>query len=119
MKKTVVLGASPKPIRYSYTAVQQLSSKGYEAVPIGVRDGDIGGIEIIKGTPEVEGVHTITLYLSPARQPQYYDYIFSLNPKRLIFNPGTENLELIQMAKDRDINVEVGCTLVMLSVGNY
>jgi predicted CoA-binding protein len=119
MKKTVVLGASPKPIRYSYTAVQQLSSKGYEAVPIGVRDGDIGGIKIIKGTPEVEDVHTITLYLSPPRQPQYYDYIFSLNPKRLIFNPGTENLELIQMAKDKGVEVEVGCTLVMLSVGSY
>jgi predicted CoA-binding protein len=119
MKKTVVLGASPKPIRYSYAAVQQLASKGHEAVPIGVRDGEIEGIEIIKGTPEVEGVHTITLYLSPPRQPQYYDYIFSLNPKRLIFNPGTENLELIQMAKDKGIGVEVGCTLVMLSVGNY
>ena len=119
MKKTVVLGASPKPIRYSYTAVQQLTSKGHEAVPIGIKDGEIGGIEIIKGTPELEDVHTITLYLSPPRQPQYYDYIFSLNPKRLIFNPGTENLELIQMAKDRDVDVEVGCTLVMLSVGNY
>ncbi|WP_282783913.1 CoA-binding protein [Phaeodactylibacter xiamenensis] len=119
MKKTVVLGASPKPIRYSYAAVQQLTSKGHEAVPIGVKDGEIDGIEIIKGTPEVEDVHTITLYLSPARQPQYYDYIFSLNPKRLIFNPGTENLDLIQLAKDKGVDVEVGCTLVMLSVGNY
>lgn len=119
MKKTVVLGASPRPIRYSYTAVRQLASKGHETVPVGVRDGDIDGIKIIKGTPEVEHVHTITLYLSPPRQPQYYDYILGLNPKRLIFNPGTENLELIQMAKDKGIEVEVGCTLVMLSVGNY
>ncbi|KGE87325.1 CoA-binding protein [Phaeodactylibacter xiamenensis] len=119
MKKTVVLGASPKPIRYSYAAVQQLTSKGHEAVPIGVKDGEIDGIEIIKGTPDVEDVHTITLYLSPPRQAQYYDYIFSLNPKRLIFNPGTENLDLIQLAKDKGVDVEVGCTLVMLSVGNY
>ncbi len=119
MKKTVVLGASPKPIRYSYSAVEQLKSKGHEAVPIGIKDGSIAGIEIVKGTPEVEGVHTITLYLGPQRQPPYYEYIFSLKPKRIIFNPGTENMELIQMAKERGVEVEVGCTLVMLSLGNY
>ena len=119
MKKTLVLGASPKPIRYSYAAVQRLASKGHETVPIGIKDGEIEGIEIIKGTPSVDGVHTITLYLSPPRQPQYYDYILGLNPKRIIFNPGTENLELIQMAKDKGIEVEIGCTLVMLSVGSY
>jgi uncharacterized protein len=119
MKKTVVLGASPKPIRYSYSAVEQLKSTGHEAVPIGIKDGRIAGIEIIKGTPELEGVHTITLYLGPQRQPPYYDYIFNLKPKRIIFNPGTENMELIQMAKERGVEVEVGCTLVMLSLGNY
>jgi len=119
MKKTVVLGASPKPIRYSYAAVQQLTSKGHEAVPIGIKDGEIEGIDIIKGTPEVEGVHTVTLYLSPPRQPTYYDYILDLKPQRIIFNPGTENPELIQLAKERGIEVEVGCTLVMLSIGNY
>jgi predicted CoA-binding protein len=119
MKKTVVLGASPKPIRYSYSAVEQLTSKGHEAVPIGIKDGAIAGIEIIKGTPEVDDVHTVTLYVGPKRQPPYYDYIFNLKPKRIIFNPGTENPELIQLAKDRGIEVEVGCTLVMLSIGNY
>ena len=119
MKKTVVLGASPKPIRYSYAAVQQLTARGHEAVPVGIKEGNIEGIEIIKGQPEVDGVDTVTLYLNPKRQEDYYDYIFSLKPKRIIFNPGTENLELIQMAKDRGVDVEVGCTLVMLSVGNY
>jgi len=119
MKKTVVLGASTNPIRYSFTAVRQLNQSGHEVVPVGIKNGDIDGIAIENGTPEIEGVHTITLYLNPARQVQYYDYILGLKPKRLIFNPGTENLELIQMAKKEGIEVEIGCTLVMLSVGNY
>lgn len=119
MKKTVVLGASPKPIRYSYAAVQQLSGKGHEVVPVGVKEGEIEGIAIQRGQPEVEAVDTVTLYLNPKRQEAYYDYILGLKPKRIIFNPGTENLELIQRAKDEGIEVEVGCTLVMLSVGTY
>ncbi len=119
MKKTVVLGASANPIRYSNAAVRQLLSGGFDVVPVGIKDGEIDGAAIQKGQPAVDDVHTITLYLNPQRQKEYYDYILSLNPKRIIFNPGTENFELARLAREKGIETEMGCTLVMLSIGNY
>lgn len=119
MKKTLVLGASPNPSRYSFTAVRTLKNSGHEAIPVGVKDGQIEGIDIEKGLPEHEGVHTITLYLNPKRQEQYYDYILGLKPQRIIFNPGTENPELMQLARNNNIEVEMACTLVMLAIGDY
>ncbi|MCB0661415.1 MAG: CoA-binding protein [Saprospiraceae bacterium] len=118
-KKTVVLGATPNKTRYAYTAVNSLSRAGHEAVPIGIKTGDIEGIEIMNGTPEVDGVDTVTLYLGAERQKPYYDYIFSLHPKRIIFNPGTENPELEAIAAQKGIETINGCTLVMLAIGNY
>ncbi|MEN0004315.1 MAG: CoA-binding protein [Bacteroidota bacterium] len=118
-KKTVVLGASTNPARYSNTAVHNLTTNGHEVVPVGIKKGSIAGIDIQNGRPEVAGVDTITLYLNPTRQKDYYDYILSLQPKRIIFNPGTENPELVQLAKAKGIEVEIACTLVMLSVGTY
>lgn len=117
--KTVVLGASNNPIRYSYTAVKQLLHRGHEVIPVGIKKGAIEGVPIQNGTPELEDVHTITLYLNPQRQKEYYDYILGLQPQRIIFNPGTENPELLQLAKEQGIETEIACTLVMLSVGNY
>ncbi len=119
MKKTVVLGATPNPSRYAYLAVQRLLSKGHEVVPIGLRKGEVEGLTIQNYHTEVSDVDTITFYLNPDNQRPYYDYIFSLNPKRLIFNPGTENRELMRMAREKGIEVEAGCTLVMLSIGDY
>ncbi|MGK0364420.1 MAG: putative CoA-binding protein [Saprospiraceae bacterium] len=119
MKKTLVLGASPNPSRYSNIAVNRLISYGHEVVPVGVREGEIAEIEIIKGRPEVEGIDTVTLYLNPKRQVEYYDYILGLNPKRIIFNPGTENPELSRLAREQGIETEVACTLVQLSIGDY
>ncbi len=119
MKKTLVLGASPNPSRYSNIAVNRLTRHGHEVVPVGVREGEIAGIGIIKGRPEVEGVDTITLYLNPKRQEEYYDYILALNPKRIIFNPGTENPELSRLAREQGIETEIACTLVQLSIGEY
>ncbi len=120
MKKTLVLGASPNPRRYSHTAVRQLQDAGHEVAPISIRNGVIGGETILLGTPKMEDVHTVTLYLNPARQVQYYDYIIdTISPKRIIFNPGTENAELAKMAKEKGIEVEFGCTLVMISVDTY
>jgi hypothetical protein len=119
MKKTVVLGASPNPSRYSNRAVKRLLSNGYEAVAIGIRAGEINGIEIITDTPLVKNVHTITLYLNPERQKLHYDYILSLQPERIIFNPGTENHELMRLASEQGIEIEVACTLILLSVGEY
>jgi predicted CoA-binding protein len=118
-KKTLVLGASPKASRYSYTAVDSLVGKGHEVIAVGVREGQIRGIEIQTDLPQPSDLHTITLYLNPKRQEQYYDYILSLAPKRIIFNPGTENPELVSLAKEKGIETENACTLVMLAIGNY
>lgn len=119
MKKTVVLGATPNPTRYAYLATLRLKQRGHEVVPVGPAEGDIQGTEIQKGSPEIEDVDTVTLYLNPERQRAYYDYIFSLKPRRIIFNPGTENPELDQLAHERGIETEEGCTLTMLAIGNY
>ena len=86
---------------------------------VGLREANVFGVDIQKGQPLTEDVDTITLYLNPERQKDYYDYILGLHPKRIIFNPGTENFELVRMAKEKGIEVEIACTLVMLSVGVY
>ena len=119
MKKTLILGATTNPARYGFIATSRLKMYGHEVVPVGIREGNIEGVDILLGQPEVDSVDTITLYLNPKRQEAYYDYILNLKPKRIIFNPGTENPELIRMAKERGIETEIACTLVMLSVGNY
>lgn len=119
MKKTLVLGATTNPERYAYLAVQRLKQKGHEVVPIGVKEGKVSGIEILHGQPAVPDVDTVTLYIGPQRQPEYYDYILSLQPKRIIFNPGTENAELVQLAEKQGIETVEACTLVMLSIGAY
>lgn len=119
MKKTIVLGATPNPDRYAYRATSRLKAHGHEVIPMGIREGEIEGIKIENATPQYDGIDTVTLYLNPELQKPYYDYIFSLKPKRIIFNPGTENFELIRLAKEKGIETELGCTLVMLSIGNY
>lgn len=120
MKKTVVLGATTNPARAAHAAVERMARQGIEVVPIGVRKGEVAGISIQHEQPDVEGVHTVSLYLNPQRQEQYYAYIIDrLQPKRLIFNPGTENPELARLAREQGIEVEMACTLVMLSVGSY
>lgn len=119
MKKTVVLGATPNPSRYAWLAVQRLAQHGHEVVPVGIRPGEITGIPIQLGRPEINDVDTVTLYLNAGRQAEYYDYIFSLHPKRIIFNPGAENPELALLARQHGIETEEGCTLVMLSIGVY
>ncbi len=119
MKKTIVLGATPNPERYAYRATERLKAHGHQVIPMGIRKGEIDGIKIENTTPQYEDVDTVTLYLNPERQKLYYDYILSLKPKRIIFNPGTENFELVRLAKERGIAVELACTLVMLSIGNY
>jgi len=118
-KKTLVLGASANPDRTSFEAVLRLKAKGHEVVSIGNREGDIMGNPIQTGKPAVEGVDTVTLYLNPERQKEYYDYILGLQPKRIIFNPGTENFELARLAKEKGIETEMACTLVMLAINLY
>ncbi len=119
MKKTLVLGATDNPARYAYLAVEKLLRYKHEVVPVGQREAEVLGLKIQTGQPVLENIDTVTLYLNPKNQVQYYDYILSLKPKRIIFNPGTENAELEKMAEDKGIEVVEGCTLVMLSAGSF
>lgn len=118
-KKTLVLGASTKPDRYSFHAVNMLLEHRHPVVAVGARDGKIQGVDILTGTPDFQDIHTLSLYLSPARQKNVYDYILNLNPKRIIFNPGTENPEFYKMAAINGIEVEEACTLVLLSTNQF
>jgi len=118
-KKTVVIGASEKPGRYANIAVERLMRYGHDVVPVGLRKGKINNIEILTGQPEIEAVHTITLYIRPQLQKALYSYLISLKPKRIIFNPGTENKEFEKLAANSGIEVTEACTLVMLSIGSY
>jgi len=119
MKKTVVFGASENPLRYSYLAVEKLIVHQHPVVAIGRKEGVIGSTPIVTGMPFIEDVDTITLYLNSEHQKAYYNYILSLHPKRIIFNPGAENEELFNLAKANDIKPLEACTLVMLSTGQY
>ena len=118
-KKTVILGASDNPARYSYLALNRLKNHGHPVVAIGRKESVVAGVPIQQGTPEEKDVDTVTLYLNPSHQEMYYDYILSLNPKRIIFNPGTENDELESLAKRNGIKTMEACTLVLLSTGQY
>jgi predicted CoA-binding protein len=118
-KKTVVLGASGNPSRYSHLAIQRLRQHGHPVVAIGRKAAMVGDVPVTTDKKESEGVDTVTLYLNQAHQKEYYDYILSLNPKRIIFNPGAENDELAKMAKEKNIKPMEACTLVLLSTGQY
>ena len=118
-KKTLVIGATPNPGRYGYLAVKRLKKFGHEVIPLGIRDGEIEGIPIVHGKPEFENIDTITIYINPFRQEEYYDYLLDLKPQRMIFNPGSENHAFIWRAKLEGVEVVAGCTLVMLATGQY
>ena len=118
-KKTVVLGASPNPARYSYLAVSRLLAHGHDVVAIGRRKGKINDKDVIIEHPQLNDVDTVTLYLNANNQKQYYDYILSLHPKRIIFNPGAENDELADMARQKGIEPMEACTLVLLATGQF
>ena len=119
--KTVIIGASNNPSRYAFMAAEMLTEYGHEFVPVSNKKGDVLGKTIlsIQERPEITGVDTVTLYLGPQHQPAWYDYILSLKPKRIIFNPGTENDEFERLARQRGIEPIEACTLVMLRTGQY
>ncbi len=119
MKKTVVIGASEDPTRYAYKATIALQKNDHEVVPVGTKDGEINGIKIINGQQPIEGVNTVTMYVNPLRQAYWYDYVLSLKPERVIFNPGAENPEFEKLLHQNNIETIEACTLVMLSIGNY
>lgn len=118
-KKTLVIGASENKQRYSNLAVRKLLAHDHPVVAIGRRSGMIENIEIITEHVPMDDIDTVTLYLNPTNQKPYYDYILSLKPRRIIFNPGAENEELELMAKNNGIKTLEACTLVMLSTSQY
>lgn len=119
MKKTLVIGASENPNRYSYKAINSLLDKGIEVVAIGNSEGSVAGITFSADKKPFEDIHTVTLYINPTRQENYLDYIINLKPKRIIFNPGTENEQLFNLAKANGIEALESCTLVMLATNQY
>ncbi len=120
-KKTVIIGATTNTGRYAFMAAERLARAQIEFVPVGLKEGEVFGMTIlpIKEKPVVNGVHTVTMYIGPKHQPEWYDYILSLAPKRILFNPGTENGVFQDIARKQNIEVVEGCTLVMLGVGTY
>lgn len=119
MKKTLVIGASEHPERYSYKAVKMLREYQHEVKALGVREGKIADVEIETKAPQDQNFDTVTMYLNPQRQSEVEDYILSLKPKRIIFNPGTENIEFENKASQQGIKVVEACTLVMLRSNQY
>ena len=117
--KTLILGATPNTSRYANIAANRLVNAGHEIINVGIKEGAAAGAKILNGKPAVDGVDTVTLYVGPKNQPQYYDWLMELKPRRIIFNPGTENPELARLAKDNEITTEVACTLVMLASDQY
>jgi predicted CoA-binding protein len=118
-KKTLVLGATPDSSRYAYMAANKLVTHGHSIVNVGIKTGEVAGIRIEKPETIHPDIDTITLYVGPKNQPPLYDYIINTHPKRIIFNPGTENSELRRMANEKGIETDYACTLVLLSIGEY
>lgn len=118
-KKTLVLGASDNPERYSFLAVNRLRDKGHPVIAIGKKNAKVADVQIETEKKDYSGIDTVSVYLSPDHQLEYYDYIVSLHPKRLIFNPGAENEEFADLAKVNGIQPVEACTLVLLSTGQF
>ena len=118
-KKTLVLGASTKPDRYSFKAITALTEKGHSVLAIGQNTGMIGDVKIYTKAIPLSKVNTVSLYLNAARQKDYYNYIVEAQPKRVIFNPGTENPEFYQLLDLNGIKYEEDCTLVLLATNQY
>lgn len=117
--KTLVIGASPNPERYSFKAINSLLKHNHSVVAIGQKTGEISGVKIQTKQIPLKNIDTITLYVNPKNQKDYYNYIIDIKPKRVIFNPGTENPEFYQLLKANSIEVEVACTLVLLATNQF
>jgi predicted CoA-binding protein len=119
--KTVIIGATPNPSRYAYLAAQTLASHAHEFVPVSIKTGEVLGRSILnlKEKPAIDEVDTVTMYIGPHNQPEWYNYILSLKPRRVIFNPGSENQEFEQKLEEAGVEAIEACTLVMLRTGQY
>ncbi|MBS1933296.1 MAG: CoA-binding protein [Bacteroidetes bacterium] len=118
-KKTLILGASANPERYSFLAVNRLRATGHPVVAIGRQKVKVADVDVETGKKDFDNIDTVSLYLNRNNQREYYDYILSLHPKRIIFNPGAENDELYELAEKNGIIPMEACTLVLLSTGQF
>lgn len=118
-KKTLILGASTNAHRMSHLVTLELLKRGHSVYPLGRRAGSIGSVELITDLPQIEDIHTISLYLNSDNQAPLEDYILGLQPKRIIFNPGAENPALKRKASERGIEAINACTMVMLRLAQY
>jgi len=116
---TLVIGASMKESRYSNIVIHRLVAKGHSVKAFGIKEGVVSGISIDTKLEKYTGISTVTMYLSPINQKFFYNYICSLHPKRVIFNPGTENQEFIHVLNKKQIETQIACTLVLLSTNQY
>lgn len=117
--RTLVIGASTNPNRYSNIAIKRLIDKKLEVVAVGLRKGTVLGVIIDDEKIAYKNIDTVTLYLNPKRQEEYYSYIIGLQPRRVIFNPGTENMDFVKLLQENNIEAEIACTLVLLSTNQY
>ena len=119
--KTVIVGSTPRPYRYAHQAATMLHEREIPFIPLGIQEGEVLGEEILNvhDRPHIEDVDTLTMYINATRQKDWYDYLLSLKPRRIIFNPGSENNEFKKLAEKQGIECLEACTLVMLSVGNF
>ncbi|MFN3139049.1 MAG: CoA-binding protein [Allomuricauda sp.] len=119
MSKTLVVGASTNPGRYSNIAIRRLVEHNIETTAFGIRGGTVSEVQIKHNLDEFQNIDTVTLYLNPKNQEPYYQQILDLKPLRVIFNPGTENPEFYKLLEAEGVEVEVACTLVLLATGQY
>ncbi|MEA3452201.1 MAG: CoA-binding protein [Bacteroidota bacterium] len=119
MKKTLVIGASLKEERYSNMAIKLLRTNNIDVLAVGLREGSVADVKINKDKTVFENIHTVTMYVNPQRQSEFYDYVIALKPQRVIFNPGTENQDFIDLLNKNNIEIVENCTLVMLNSGIF
>lgn len=118
-KKTIVLGASANPDRYSFLAINRLREHNHPVIAVGKRPAQVADVQVQVKTAEIPDLDTVSIYLNKDNQKNYYDYILSQHPRRVIFNPGAENPEFEMILADKGIKVLEACTLVLLATGQY
>jgi len=119
IKKTLVLGASPNQKRYSYMAIHKLLKHHHPVIPMGIKKAAVAELKIVNDRPNYTDIHTISMYIGPRHQADYHNYLISLKPNRIIFNPGTENDVFKELCKEHNIQAIEHCTLIMLNEGTY
>lgn len=118
-KKTLVIGASEKPDRYAFKAITMLRTHGHQVIAFGQRPGKVADVTFETTWNPLWEVDTVTLYINPTVQEKYEQLILDLQPKRVLFNPGTENRIFAEKLQEAGIETEEACTLVLLSIGQY